>query len=787
MEHHHTQQMYMNTPVNRALLILAAHCLFQLGFANASEAVADGTFVRSFLDTHCIRCHGEKKSKGDVTLHKLSTASKAATDLSVWKKVFEQLESGEMPPEESKQPTTAGREQVLIWIKNTLKAGGGSVDEFRVLASAHGNWVDHDALFSGKAFGESGTLGRVWRLTPGGYLSIIIRLNKELNLGLNDVRSSNGLSIRAPWALARKWDFQDYSAALRLTEPELDHHLNNCIQIAESMVPRIAKGGSPLKKVQALLTAGKAATSEQVEAAVIEMFDYVLHLQLEPAELRKYSQALTADLQSRDATKAVTRFVVQVLHHPEMLFRVEKPVGTATRSLMSPHQLARSIAFGLTDSEPDPAIWQAAAEGKLTSGADVRRQVERILNDPQIPKPRILRFFQEYFGYHLAEGVSKERVTLETKLGNKATNLDQFPSENFTYDTDRLVEWVLASDKQVLRTLLTTQKTFFLAKYSDDMDRTEARLEFEKKRDAEIAARDNKPFDPDAPKYKLRREEPGANVWPLWLQIYGFVTEKDKWYKLVSYDIAPPPSGVGLDFETWYKNKGGPFDFPPNQRMGILTQPSWLVAMSSNFDNHAIHRGRWIRERMLGGRVPEVPITVNAMLPEEPHNGLRERMRVTREEYCWKCHKSMDPLGLVFEQYDHVGRYREKEIVVDKEKTEAEKKRNPGALDIMKLVPFDTTGAITDSGDPKLDGPVNGPFEFIKKLVESERVEQVFVRHVFRYFLGRNETLADGPVLVAAHKAYRDSNGSFKALLVSLLTSDAFLYRTAPVLAKNFP
>jgi hypothetical protein len=38
---------------------------------------------------------------------------------------------------------------------------------------------------------------------------------------------------------------------------------------------------------------------------------------------------------------------------------------------------------------------------------------------------------------------------------------------------------------------------------------------------------------------------------------------------------------------------------------------------------------------------------------------------------------------------------------------------------------------------------------------------------------------------VAAHKAYRDSGGSFKALLVSLLSSESFLYRTVPVLAKN--
>jgi hypothetical protein len=43
--------------------------------------------------------------------------------------------------------------------------------------------------------------------------------------------------------------------------------------------------------------------------------------------------------------------------------------------------------------------------------------------------------------------------------------------------------------------------------------------------------------------------------------------------------------------------------------------------------------------------------------------------------------------------------------------------------------------------------------------------------------MGRNETINDAPVLRAAHRAYRDNGGSIKALLESLLTSDAFLYR----------
>ena len=62
-------------------------------------------------------------------------------------------------------------------------------------------------------------------------------------------------------------------------------------------------------------------------------------------------------------------------------------------------------------------------------------------------------------------------------------------------------------------------------------------------------------------------------------------------------------------------------------------------------------------------------------------------------------------------------------------------------------------------------------------LADSDHVEQVFVRHAFRYWMGRNETLNDSPTLVAADRAYVDSDGSFKELLVALLTSDSFLMR----------
>jgi hypothetical protein len=194
---------------------------------------------------------------------------------------------------------------------------------------------------------------------------------------------------------------------------------------------------------------------------------------------------------------------------------------------------------------------------------------------------------------------------------------------------------------------------------------------------------------------------------------------------------------------------------PADQRKGILTHPIWLVAHSDAMGNHAILRGKWIRERLLGGAIADVPITVDAMLPDEPEETLRHRMRVTREEQCWKCHRKMDPLGLPFEMFNHAGLFRTTELGK----------------------PVNAKGEITDSGEPDLDGPVNNALEMIEKLSRSERVKQVFVRHTFRYWMGRNETINDAPVLQDAYKAYEESGGSMEALLISLLTSDAFLYR----------
>ena len=94
-----------------------------------------------------------------------------------------------------------------------------------------------------------------------------------------------------------------------------------------------------------------------------------------------------------------------------------------------------------------------------------------------------------------------------------------------------------------------------------------------------------------------------------------------------------------------------------------------------------------------------------------------------------------------------------------------------------KTKPFDPTGFLEGTGDESLDGPVKDAKDMISRIAKSDRARQVFIRNVFRYFMGRNETLDDSQTLIAADKAYLESGGSFKELIVSILTSDSFIYR----------
>ena len=455
------------------------------------------------------------------------------------------------------------------------------------------------------------------------------------------------------------------------------------------------------------------------------------------------------------------------------------------RVMLQDWELGLAVNHALSYISPDETLRKAIIGGRMKTREDVRREVSRMLEDDSIRKPRILRFFRDFFDYDLAGYICKDEKAL-AMTGTPSRGAAYFRAMfESTASTDRLIELILADDKEVLKELLTTQKvvhtrndrSLFGRRYTEEEQKN---AQEEKKRAEELAtleiAEERKILTKEVNKLEAEAKAKESEK-----SLKKMLASKQKELKALIKKMADMKrkAGSSINVNVEEANFSGKQIFarvsrrsfgngsmkpertlsavPEGQRLGILTHPSWLVSHSDAMDNHAIHRGIWVRERLLGGGIPDVPITVDAQLPDEPGTTLRERMRVTREKYCWSCHEKMDPLGLPFEMYNHAGLYRTTELAK----------------------PVDTSGGIVDSGDSSLDGPVVNAIEMIEKLANSQRVEQVFVRHAFRFWMGRNETLHDRPVLQAAHQAYRESGGSMKALILSLLTSDAFLFRKA--------
>ncbi len=421
--------------------------------AGATRISGRQDIVAVFLKQYCINCHGVKKQSGKLDLRNFDSKSVTGSRVETWQKILDKLASGEMPPKDAQQPPAEERQHALLWIKRALQSAGAAVDESRWLNPSRGNWADHGALFSGKASGQTATRGRLWRLTGKGYEEFVQNLNVKFRLGF---RTYGHHRVRSPWELSPHEGFRDYASQHRIGEPEIEHHLRNATRAARAMVARLPKRGG-IPELQELLKPTNVTTAAQVKAAAGAAFVGILGRPATELEVDRYAGFLSGNLKTLGPEKAVEQLLVAILFHPEVMYRIELPAAGAKRELLPPRDLARSIAYALTDREPDAELVQAAATGKLVKREDVHVQVIRILEDRDIPKPRVLRFFQEYFGYTAAIDVFKDSATRKA-AGFRGKN-DWHPNF-FVSDADRLVEWILATDKNVLYELLTTTKTF---------------------------------------------------------------------------------------------------------------------------------------------------------------------------------------------------------------------------------------------------------------------------------------------------------------------------------------
>ncbi len=108
---------------------------------------------------------------------------------------------------------------------------------------------------------------------------------------------------------------------------------------------------------------------------------------------------------------------------------------------------------------------------------------------------------------------------------------------------------------------------------------------------------------------------------------------------------------------------------PADHRGGLLTHGSVLSLTSDGTRHRPVHRGVWVLESIVGKPPPPPPANVPALDPpmagvkKETVRGKLERHR--SDPNCTACHQRIDPLGLAFDNYDAIGRWRTVETVRD--------------------------------------------------------------------------------------------------------------------------
>lgn len=194
-----------------------------------------------------------------------------------------------------------------------------------------------------------------------------------------------------------------------------------------------------------------------------------------------------------------------------------------------------------------------------------------------------------------------------------------------------------------------------------------------------------------------------------------------------------------------------------DRRRGLLTQGSLMAATSKPNQTSPVHRGVFVRQRLLCTALPPPPPDVAATPPDpDPSLTTRERFAEhTADATCAGCHRLIDGLGFGFEHFDALGRYRATE----------------------NGRPVDASGEVVSTYD--LDGEFDGVGELAERLAVSEQAQRCVAVQTFRFAFGRGENPVDACAIDAMYDAYVDGEYSFQGMLDALVRSDAFRYRRA--------
>lgn len=185
---------------------------------------------------------------------------------------------------------------------------------------------------------------------------------------------------------------------------------------------------------------------------------------------------------------------------------------------------------------------------------------------------------------------------------------------------------------------------------------------------------------------------------------------------------------------------------PADGRRGLLGHASLLSIYAHAEKTSAAIRGRFVRQVLLCGNIPDPPDDVSTVFPPSDAPTLRERVEQhLMNDGCANCHALMDPIGLGLENFDASGAWRGTE----------------------NDAPIDPSGVL--DGEPFADAADLG-----RVVAQHPNVGECMTRSLLRYAVGEVERRPQEVAIRDLAAAFEEDGFRVRALLGAIVTSPAF-------------
>jgi len=206
-----------------------------------------------------------------------------------------------------------------------------------------------------------------------------------------------------------------------------------------------------------------------------------------------------------------------------------------------------------------------------------------------------------------------------------------------------------------------------------------------------------------------------------------------------------------------------------SERGGLVAQAGFLKLTSTDFATSPIHRGAWILKNLYNERLePPADVLIN-----EPDirgtTTIREAILKHQElESCARCHSKIDPFGFALEFYDPVGRKRSEyrhveELPVEREGTTFTKKLKFTKIPIEAAMKLPNGREVRDL--PTLKAAL---------MADKELILKGIIGKLISYAHGREVTLADRPYIDAVYQVSKSHKYSLRAAIEAIVAHPEF-------------